>query len=416
MKRTNRGGTLRPQATRLLLALCVLAPASALTALWTAPSAQPLPNVNLDAYKAGETTFPGATWKQLGDPASAGWDAAGLEEARELFDELESAALVAVHRGVVVASWGETTERYTAQSVRKSLVSALLGTEVDAGKLTLESTLATLGIDEEPPLSTQEKTATVQDLMQTRSGIYRPAIYEHGSWKNRKPEPGAHAPGEQWFYNNWGFNAVETILENSAKQTVADAFLQRIATPLEMQDYSTDDVTVLTQESPTEKMMGNTSIHPAHIFRMSTRDLARFGLLFLEQGKWQEQQILSKAWVSRSFEGNPTGNSPGEEYGLLWWIYTAESPYWETDLTPVYLARGSRGHWVAILPSQNLVVAHQVATGGLDLASQAKRRLNGSPTVGHANIGRLITMIAKAAPKDSSSQGKAGRAKSAPGG
>ncbi|MCZ6656156.1 MAG: hypothetical protein O7C67_02575 [Gammaproteobacteria bacterium] len=118
-----------------------------------------------------------------------------------------------------------------------------------------------------------------------------------------------------------------------------------------------------------ERMMGNASDHDLYLFRLSTRDLARFGLLYLNEGKWGERQVLSKAWVERSTEGVPTEYTFGLDtrYGYLWWVDEGDKRRLRfgefTD--KVVIASGSRGQFLLIIPSLDLVIAHTTAiTGG----------------------------------------------------
>ena len=75
-----------------------------------------------------------------------------------------------VQNGVVVAEWGDVAVKSPAHSVRKSLLSALIGIAVEEGKIDLSSTLEELGIDDnEPSLTEIEKKATVGDLIKARS-------------------------------------------------------------------------------------------------------------------------------------------------------------------------------------------------------------------------------------------------------
>ncbi len=77
-----------------------------------------------------------------------------------------------VDRGVVVAQWGEVARSHLVQSVRKSFLNALYGIYANERSIDLQATLADLGIDEIPPgLSDIEKQATVEHLLQARSGI-----------------------------------------------------------------------------------------------------------------------------------------------------------------------------------------------------------------------------------------------------
>ena len=115
--------------------------------------------------------YPGAAW----DKADAvGMVGEKLAEARRYFDSLAAGSAVVVERGRVVVEWGDPAKRVKLSSVRKSFLSALYGIHVRAGRLDLSKTLAQLGIDDQPPLTTVEKTATLRMVLQARSGVYHP--------------------------------------------------------------------------------------------------------------------------------------------------------------------------------------------------------------------------------------------------
>jgi CubicO group peptidase (beta-lactamase class C family) len=360
------------------------------------------PEADLDALAAGLEVVPGPTWPEPLPAGALGWSASRLAAAHRRFEALESASLMVIYRGTPVAVWGAVEERYTVQSVRKPLLGALLGQEVDAGRLRLDATLAELGIDDSPPaLTDRERSATVEDLLRSRSGIFHSALYEHGSWKRARPERGSHPPGSFWYYNNWDFNALGTLFEQSSGASIGEAFLERIARPVGMEDFRARDVAYLTRDSLTERMMGNDSVHAAYIFRMSTRDLARFGLLVLRRGEWGGRQVVPAEWVEASLRGPEIGWLEGEEttrYGYLWWIYPEESWLGRRAEAEVWLAQGARGHWLAIVPSLDLVFAHQVATGGIGLLAQMHRRLLGAPEVDDSELATLLEEIVAAHP------------------
>ena len=115
------------------------------------------------------------------DPSQAGFSAAKLEEARAFADTSRAAAVVALYRGRVVTAWGAVDRPLMAHSVRKSLAGALYGIAVREKKLSLSDSLATLGIDDEPPLTAGEKRATFGDLIASRSGVYHGAAYADSS-------------------------------------------------------------------------------------------------------------------------------------------------------------------------------------------------------------------------------------------
>ena len=297
----------RPFIRRTVFVLTVLAVTSALfigaTSSTPLPSREAMAHASAEAlvkYRNDEISFPGQTWARA-DPATLGWSTEALESARRWAEDLDTGAVFVVHRGLVVADWGATDERLVTQSIRKSLLSSLFGRLVASGQLDLDATLADLDIDDRPPLSLEERQATVRDLLLSRSGIYRSAIYEAPGWRRRKPEPGSHRPGEYWFYNNWSFNALGTIFSRVSGQEIGAAFLEWIAKPIGMEDFRARDVSYLTSDHLTERLMGNASDHPAYMFHLSSRDLARFGLLYASGGAWAGRQVVDRAWIEEEY-------------------------------------------------------------------------------------------------------------------
>ena len=403
---------------RLLVAVVILAAAAALYVF--ASSRTPLPahaavaepdGVDLAAYRRGETQFPGEHWQAV-DPDRLGWSAAGLEDARRFAEGLDTGAVMVVHRGVLVAAWGDTETRYLSQSMRKSFLSALIGRLVAAGQLDLDATLAELDVDDHPPLTAEERRATVRDLLLARSGVYHSGLYETPGWKRRKPQRGTHAPGEAWFYNNWGFNAVGTIFTRASGLGIGEAFARWVAAPVGMEDYRPVDVHLLTRDDTSEKAMGNASDHAAYVFDISTRDLARFGLLYAADGRWGERQVLPAGWVEESTLGAalPTGWDD-LQYGYMWWVRPPHGPFDE----PVLIARGGRGHQMVVAPGLDLVLVHRVPSRGSGLGSQLYRRFVWAPSVDDGALDELWRRIVAACPRDGRRVSRSDRRPSRPG-
>lgn len=292
-----------------------------------------------------EPRFPGESWMQYADVSEAGFSPAGLDRARRFFENRDGAAFLAVSHGAVVAAWGDIDRRFLAHSMRKSVLSALYGVfgdEIDLG-LTLEQ----LGIDDLAPLTDQEKQARVVDLLASRSGVYHPAVAEPREMSSSRPERGSHPPGTHWWYNNWDFNAAGTIFRQQTGRDVFEAFEAKLAKPLGMQDYRSIDG---WYDAEPEK-----SLHPAYSLRISTRDLARLGLLYARGGNWRGEQIVPRRWVVDSTSARSdidVAEEYGSGYGLMWWV----------DGERGFSARGYGGHVMAVYPHRDLVLVVRADT------------------------------------------------------
>jgi CubicO group peptidase (beta-lactamase class C family) len=312
---------------------------------------------------AADGRFPGAAWERV-DPA-VGWSSDKLAKAEAWSRQIGSSAVIVVHRGAVVAEWGDTAAETPLASVRKSLLSALIGNAVERGQIDLSKTMGALGIDDnKPSLTAEEKTATVRDLLQARSGVYHAALYETPGMAAMRPPRFSHKPGTFWYYNNWDFNALGTIYERAVNSSIFDSFEREIARPIGMQDY---------QPSDGEYFTGAASVHAAYPIKMSARDLARFALLYLRKGRWLDRQIIPAHWTEQSTRAY-SASTYGPGYGYMWWtgsINNGAAP--SVDLPEgSFFATGSGGQYAFVIPAYDLVIVHRTANisdGGPNLRS-----------------------------------------------
>jgi CubicO group peptidase (beta-lactamase class C family) len=257
-----------------------------------------------------------------------------------------AAAMMVVQDGKVVAAFGSTARRYKCHSVRKSLLSALYGIHAEAGTIALDSTLGELDIDDHIPLTDEELGARIVDLLRSSSGVYLPAAAETGTMRARRPPRGSHPPGTFRYYNNWDFNVLGTIFERRTGRDLFLEFQERIATPLRMEDFRLLDGAHDYSES-------TVSIHPSYPFKMSARDLARFGQLYLQRGRWDARQVIPESWVTESIRQHfeVTDEGPGYTgYGYLWWL--DETP----DRPGSFFASGYGGQYLGVFPSERVVI------------------------------------------------------------
>ncbi len=100
------------------------------------------------------------------------------------------------------------------------------------------------------------------------------------------------------------------------------------------------------------------SVHPAYPFKMSARDLARIGQLYLDGGRWDDKQIISAAWVKESTTPYSHTDRGNMGYGYLWWTLNPD-----VFGSGAAVASGYGGQQIAIIPSKRLVVVQTVDFG-----------------------------------------------------
>lgn len=264
---------------------------------------------------------------------------------------------VLVHDDVVYTA-GRQDESLPIHSIRKSIISALFGQLIGDGLVRLDSTLAELGVEDSPQLTPMEKSATLEHVLTSSSGVYLPLEFETSydvftntpaSWPDRE----SSLPGTRFHYSNWNFNVLGDIYQRVSGTALFVAVDRLLAQPLGFRDW---DVLTHGRLHYRSDLLGATPRYPNYAIAMSTRDLARFGQLYCGGGTWQGQQIVASEWVSRSTRpmmatGLP---DPFSHYGYLWWV-RGDNP--SSPLPPgSFSAVGLGGQILSIVPSLGLVI------------------------------------------------------------
>jgi CubicO group peptidase (beta-lactamase class C family) len=321
--------------------------------------------------------FPAEDWKAVGSAEVLGWSSTRLAALKPLIDSLGSKAFMIVTRGRVVVAWGDTARTYRTHSVRKSFMSALVGMAAAEGKIDTTATLGALGIEEKGvTLTAVEGRATVADLLRARSGVYLPAAGENDAMRSTRPQRGVHPPGTHWYYNNWGFNVLGTIFRRQTGEDIYLAIDHRIAKPIGMQDYRADEGSYGVEEEY--------SLHPSYSFRISARDFARFGVLYLNRGRWGAKQLIPGTWIDASVRSySPSGDQGSmathSGYGFLWWVQRNAAAHPELRIPDgSFTASGLGGQLMTVIPQIETVIVNMMNTdepGPRILADQWDRLL-----------------------------------------
>ena len=326
-------------------------------------AAQPAPRIVGDVV-------PGAEWAQT-SPESVGYSSAKLEALRAWVKTQDTTSMMVVVQGRVIFSYGDVSHTSKVASVRKSVLGMLYGKYLADDTIGLDKTVKQLGLDDKDPFLPMEANATLVQLLASRSGIYLPALkvapetlpsWDQGHYL---PPRGSEYPGSHYVYNNWDFNAAGTAFEKLTHKDIYQALQTDLAAPLGLQDYLV---------SKQKKIDAPGSMHPEYAMYLSTRDMARLGLLMLDWGVWNGKIIFPGDWarymttlITPFKDINPTGLRNGGEperwgYGLLWWVWDEPSYPGYTYIgfmQGAYSAMGTGGQFITVLPSRDMVVVHQ---------------------------------------------------------
>ncbi|WP_194756365.1 serine hydrolase domain-containing protein [Aliidiomarina indica] len=305
--------------------------------------------------------------ESIGERPIAQFEAQKLDELNEFLETTNTSSMVLMSNGEVVFEFGDIHQKHTIHSIRKAMLNSLFGIYVDRGLIDLDWTLGELEIDDIEPLTDLEKTATVRQVLQSRSGVYLPAAATSQGMLEQMPERGQHQPGSHYVYNNWDFNVAGAIFERLSGESIYTAFEREIATPIGMEEFEGrfSTVTDLENFEAVEELDGfyqyepERSRYPAYHFRMSAYDMALYGQLYLNGGTWDGESIISRNWVDDSTTSYSVTNTYMDfGYGMLWNVINAN----ESRPSRSFYHTGVGIHMLGVYPASNLVFVHRVQT------------------------------------------------------
>ena len=304
-------------------------------------------------------------WK-ISSPGEQGLDSAKLTELVDLIREGERypriQSLLIVRHGCLVAEeyfnkW-KGDRLHILQSVTKSFTSAMIGMAIAQGKIK--------GVDEKvldffPDMvdiaNMDERKASIRlkDLLTMRGGT---DYHENGQDSphhqlNRTPtgwdkfyldRPMVSDPGKNFNYDSGGVILLSAMLKNRTGLH-ADIYAEK----------------TLFKSLGIEKKfwVRNQEGHP-HTgggLALMSRDVARFGLLYLNKGKWEGEQVVPEDWIRESFKMHVDFGNQGQDvigYGYLWWIQRPD-PQGDGQQN-IYAARGAKGQYIFIVSEHDMVV------------------------------------------------------------
>lgn len=237
----------------------------------------------------------------------------------------------------------------TVRSVSKSFLSALIGIAVSKGILNLDQKM----IDSFPEYKTaitdsRINSITLKHLLTMRSGIKGDveayfAFTSSGNWiRTIIGLPLNFDPGSKSGYSTAGTHLLAGILTKAVGTSLTDFARENLFEPMEIKikDWLRDPQGIC--------FGGNDMI-------FTTRNMAVLGLLYLNNGKFNDKQIVPVDWVENSwiYSGASTGvwgSVTNLGYGYLWWIGKAAGKN-------VYFALGHGGQYVMCIPDLDMIIA-----------------------------------------------------------
>jgi CubicO group peptidase (beta-lactamase class C family) len=297
---------------------------------------------------------PGEEWV-VESPEEHGMDAAVLDGARTyaFAEGMNTQGVVVVRDGVIVSEWyadGADSSSWAASwSVAKSFTSALIGIAIEERKIpSVDEPMTTYYPDW---VGTDRAGITLRDVLQMSSGLdwnenYDPAsidesdiiqmvLFQPDQLAYASSRPSRVEPGSEWNYSSGDTMLLSGVLEQATGMSAHEYAREKLFEPLDIE-----------RAEWWRDAAGNTLTYCC--LDTTSRGFARFGLLYLRDGRWGRERIVKRSWVDESLEEAPTAAGG---YGYQWWL--GDVPGVPDDL---FAARGHDGQYIFVIPSLDLVV------------------------------------------------------------
>ncbi len=288
--------------------------------------------------------------------------------AREPFHEIlgpvrdrGAAAGLVIKNGYVVAKWGDVDRVDMTFSVTKSYLSTMAGLAYDKGLIT--STDDKVGdYVWDGTFDGQHNRKISWDHLLTQSSDWSGDLFGLKDWADRPPREGdivdwkareLKEPGTVFEYNDVRVNVLAySLLQVWRKPlpvVLKNNIMDRIGASSTWRWYGYDHAWVNIDGQKVQSVTGGG--HSGAGLFINTYDHARFGLLFLNNGVWNGQRILSKEWIDKARQSS----AADERYGYMWWL--AKGPNdWEGFSTDVFYAAGFGGNFIIVDQEHDLLV------------------------------------------------------------
>ncbi|MEQ8415132.1 MAG: serine hydrolase [Imperialibacter sp.] len=186
--------------------------------------------------------------------------------------------------------------------------------------------LLTMSVGQDP-----DPSATIPgDSLWVKSFLYTPII---------------NKPGTKFLYNSMATYMLSAIVTKVTGQKVIDYLKPRLFDPLHIQgiDWETD-------------LVGNNT--GGWGLRLKTEDMAKFGQLLLQKGKWNGEQILSEEWIAEatSFKIQQSPELPAETKAKSDWLQGYCYQFWRCR-NNAFRGDGAFGQYIIVMPDQDAVIA-----------------------------------------------------------
>jgi CubicO group peptidase (beta-lactamase class C family) len=265
-----------------------------------------------------------------------------------------------IKNGYIVAQWGDINRVDMTFSATKSYLSTVAGLAIDNGLIKNVNDKVNQYVWDESFEGEHNSKITWHHLL-NQSSDWSGSLFGLHDWADRPPKEGGIddwknrqllEPGTNYEYNDVRVNLLAYSLLQVWRKPLPVVLKEKIMDPIGASTtwrwYGYENSFVNMDGLMMQSVSGG-GHHGGGIF-INTLDHARFGLLFLRNGKWKNQQLLSDKWITAVIQPS-TAN---KNYGYMWWLNTEQQ--WKGISPKVFYAVGFGGNYIIIDKEHELVV------------------------------------------------------------
>ncbi|WP_036381859.1 serine hydrolase [Muricauda sp. MAR_2010_75] len=264
--------------------------------------------------------------------------------------------------GYLIASWGDTKRVDMTFSVTKSFLSTVAALAEDQGLIQNVKDKVGDYVWDGTFDGAHNSKITWEHLLQQNSD-WSGELWGGKDWADRPPSEGGlddwkfrtlNEPGTVMEYNDVRVNVLAYALTHVWRKPLPMVLKEQImdnigATPT-WRWYGYDHAWTVIDGLKMKSVTGGG--HSGAGLFIATGDMARFGLLFLNNGKWKDQQLISESWIKKATQPSV----PNVNYGYMWWLNQKGPRHWEDVPEHVFYAAGFGGNFIVVDQKSGLLI------------------------------------------------------------
>lgn len=264
--------------------------------------------------------------------------------------------------GYILASWGDTKRVDMTFSVTKSFLSTVAGLAEDAG-LIQDTKDKVANYVWDGTFDGEHNTKITWEHLLQQNSDWSGELWGLKDWADRPPNEGGlddwkfrklNEPGTVMEYNDVRVNVLAYSLTNVWRKplptVLKEQLMDRIGATTTWRWFGYDHAWTEIDGLQMKSVTGGG--HSGAGLFISTEDMARFGMVFLNQGKWDQQQLISPEWIKKATQPSV----PNVNYGYMWWLNQKGPRHWEGVPEHVFYAAGFGGNFIVVDQKNGLLI------------------------------------------------------------